>query len=214
MTNMTGIQRRVCKTVGHSNHTIDEFISIIESQSVDTIIDVRSTPYSQYASQFNREPLKKELERVHIGYFFLGDSLGARHTDPSVLFPDGRVNFKKIRKLPKFQEGIDKILSLIENGAHVALMCTEKDPFDCHRFVLISPVLTGKGILVEHIIDASEIVFQKELETRLLENYNKDDAPGFIKLQISAVQKKKVGALRLVEVYELRNKDIAYNGVK
>ena len=210
---MVEAKRLSCKTVGHSTDSIGEFIAIIKSHSVDTIIDVRSTPYSRYTPQFNREDLKKELARAQIEYGFLGDSLGARYIDPNVLFPDGRVNFKKVRRLPKFQEGINNVIASMANGFHVALMCTEKDPFDCHRFVLISPALVAKGVLVEHIIDASKTISQKELEARLLKNYD-GSLSIFAKLETFQGQEVKTSVKRLDEVYELRNKEIAYNGAK
>nr|MDO8108687.1 DUF488 domain-containing protein [Candidatus Sigynarchaeota archaeon] len=202
-----------CKTVGHSIFSVTEFIIIIQKHGINAIIDVRSMPYSRYCPQFNREPLKQELAKCQVAYHFLGDYLGARYTDPKVLFPDGKVDFKKVRLLPKFQEGIAKVIEIIKQGSNVALMCTEKDPFDCHRFVLISPALVKKGVIVEHIIDASRSISQIELEKRLLKNYEgSSDSSSNLEKWIPQV--KKTGGNRLEELYELRNKDIAFNGIK
>jgi uncharacterized protein (DUF488 family) len=46
-------------TIGHSNHTLDKFTRLLEDNGVTLLVDVRSTPYSRYHSQFN-----KESERV------------------------------------------------------------------------------------------------------------------------------------------------------
>ena len=202
-----------CKTVGHSTYQINEFINIIKKHSVSAIIDVRSTPYSRYCPQFNREPLQCELAKFQVAYHFLGDSLGARYTDPNVLYADGKVDFKKVRLMPRFKEGISKVIEIINEGFIVALMCTEKDPFDCHRFVLISPALVNTGVIVEHILDASNIISQKELEKRLLKKYGKPPTT-FSNLEKWMPQVKGIGRDRLDEVYELRNKEIAYNGMK
>ena len=86
-------------TVGHSTHELSDFIALLKKHNIDTIVDVRSTPYSQFASQYNREPLKDYLKDNKIHYIFMGDSLGARHTDSTLLFDEGdgkgKVNFQK-----------------------------------------------------------------------------------------------------------------------
>jgi hypothetical protein len=42
-------------TIGHSNHPLEAFLDLLAQQRMDMLIDVRSSPYSRYASQFNRE---------------------------------------------------------------------------------------------------------------------------------------------------------------
>ena len=95
-----------CKTVGHSSLKINDFIAHIRARGVNRIADVRSTPYSRYAPQFNRETLAADLQLADIAYEYLGSSLGGRPRRPDVLFPGGTVDFDKVRELPAFQEGI------------------------------------------------------------------------------------------------------------
>ncbi len=66
-------------TIGHSVHTIDVFIKLLKKNGVDTVADVRSSPYSAYSPQFNREALKSSLEKNGLKYVFMGDQLGARY---------------------------------------------------------------------------------------------------------------------------------------
>ena len=42
-------------TIGHSNLPEQEFIRLLQKYEVRTLVDVRSTPYSKYNPQFNRE---------------------------------------------------------------------------------------------------------------------------------------------------------------
>ena len=42
-------------TVGHSNHPLGAFLDLLAQHRIEVVADVRSSPYSRYASQFNRE---------------------------------------------------------------------------------------------------------------------------------------------------------------
>jgi hypothetical protein len=49
----------------------------------------------------------------------------------------------------------------------VAAMCSEADPLDCHRCLLVGRALTGVGIDVGHILPTGEIISRAEAEGRL-----------------------------------------------
>lgn len=73
-------------------------------------------------------------------------------------------------KTKRFQEGIERVESGIKKGHKIALMCSEKNPIECHRFSLISRYLHKKGHTINHIVD--EDVFEhKLLEGKLLDYY-------------------------------------------
>ena len=72
----------------------------------------------------------------------MGDVLGARYEDKSLLFDSGKVNFKKVQETKNFQDGIARRERGIEKGYNISLMCSEKEAFDCHRFGLISEFLS------------------------------------------------------------------------
>ena len=131
-------QPKQCYTIGYGNYPIDRFITFLQNIRCDVIIDVRSFPYSRYNLYFNRENLEKSLNRSEIGYRYMGDKIGGRYTNSGLLFPDGTVNYRKVQNTEKFQEGINKVLSIISSGKKIALMCAEKEPEQCHRFALIS----------------------------------------------------------------------------
>jgi hypothetical protein len=52
----------------------------------------------------------------------MGDKIGGRYTDSGLLFPDGTVNYRKVRDTGKFQDGINEVLSIISRGKKIALM--------------------------------------------------------------------------------------------
>ena len=193
-------------TVGHSIYEIDDFISLLKENNINTIVDVRSTPYSKFASQYNKEALKHYLSENNIYYIFMGDLLGARYDDKNLLFDDGKVNFKKVQETKSFQDGITRLDKGIIKGYNISLMCSEKEAFDCHRFGLISEFLTKNSIEVNHIYP-DKVISQKILEKQLLKKYDK-------KLPKADLFNPDITEdLQLQLAYELRNKDIAYNAI-
>jgi uncharacterized protein (DUF488 family) len=63
-------------TIGHSNQAIERFIELFCQHHVTAVADVRSSPYSQVHSQFNREALAAALRQEGIACSFLGKELG------------------------------------------------------------------------------------------------------------------------------------------
>ena len=192
-------------TIGHSIYEMEDFILLLKKNGINTIVDVRSTPYSKFASQYNRETLKYYLKENKIFYIFMGDLLGARYEDKSLLFDDGKVNFKKVQEIKSFQDGITRLDKGITKGYNISLMCSEKEAFDCHRFGLVSEFLTKNRIEVNHIYP-DKVVSQKILEQQLLKKYDR-------KLpKVDLFNPDITENLQIKLAYELRNRDIAYNG--
>jgi uncharacterized protein (DUF488 family) len=165
---MHNLQTRTCFTIGHGNYPIDLFIDTVRSAGIDTIIDVRSSPYSRFNPQFNRKSLEKSLKERAIGYLFMGDRLGGRYSDPGLLFPDGTVDYRKVQETERFKEGIGRLLAIISGNKTIALMCAEKEPERCHRFALISPVLQSNGVAVIHVRPDMKLQANEDLEKELI----------------------------------------------
>ncbi|MCB4758494.1 MAG: DUF488 domain-containing protein [Sulfurovum sp.] len=195
---------RTLYTVGHSIYEIEDFISLLKNNNVNTIVDVRSTPYSKFASQYNREDLKYYLKENGICYIFMGDLLGARHENKDLLFDNGKVDFKKVQETISFQQGITRLDKGISKGYNISLMCSEKEAFDCHRFGLVSEYIDKhlSDINVKHIYP-DKVLSQKDLEKKLLKKYDKHiDYLGL-----------KIDKTPLEQAYLFRNEDIAYNAI-
>ncbi|MDQ1339457.1 MAG: hypothetical protein QG567_609 [Campylobacterota bacterium] len=193
-------------TIGHSIYEIEDFVKLLKQNQINTIVDVRSTPYSKFAPQYNRETLKEYLKQNSICYIFMGDLLGARYEDKTLLFDDGKVNFKKVQETKNFQDGVMRLQKGIEKGYSISLMCSEKEAFDCHRFGLISEFLSKKSIEINHIYP-DKVVLQQELEQKLLKKYEKQiPKTDLFNPNIDFEEQLK-------EAYKLRNKDIAYNAL-
>jgi uncharacterized protein (DUF488 family) len=138
-------------TIGHANHEVAAFIDLLRRHEILLVVDVRSQPYSQWASQFNRELLAHDLEAAGIAYRFMGDVLGGRPADPA-LYESGedRPDYARMAQTPAYQAGIDHLLDLARAG-RVVVMCGEGDHRQCHRHLLITQTLLQRGARVLHI---------------------------------------------------------------
>lgn len=187
-------------TVGHSNYEIDNFIKVISSYGIDFIVDVRSSPYSKYCPQFNRENIKDSLKNIGIQYLFLGKELGARPNDSSCYY-GGRVQFDLLRKTELFKQGIARLKDAESKVCLLAIMCSEKNPIDCHRTVLISRVLKEEGIDVKHIISDTEVIDQSQIEEQLQKKF---------KLEPLLFDSENAAQERVAEAYEKQEEHITY----
>lgn len=153
-------------TIGHSNHSIVTFIDLLRQNDVTALGDVRSHPYSRYAPQFSRDALKTSLAEAGITYVFLGKELGARSPNPAC-YRQGKVQYDRLALEPSFADGLKRVRQGMD-GFCLSLMCTEKDPLDCHRALLVARRLYEAGVAVSHIRADEPPESQKDMERRLL----------------------------------------------
>ena len=139
-------------SIGHSNVPIERLIALLEQHAITTLCDVRSTPYSRYNPQFNREVLADSLRAAGVSYRFMGDTLGGKPADDALRTADGGLpDYDKIAASPVFLRGLDQLIALGASGP-TAFMCSEADYRTCHRHRLIAPALIGRGVSVWHIM--------------------------------------------------------------
>ena len=111
-------------TIGHSNHTVENFIALLKKHAIEVVVDVRSQPYSRYVPHFNRETLAHALQEEGFTYEHRGDRLGGRPADEGFLLADGSVDYDRVRASQDFQQALDELLELARER-RVALMCAE-----------------------------------------------------------------------------------------
>lgn len=149
-------------SVGHSNHSIERFVSLLRQHGIDVVADVRSSPQSRYAPHFSRDALAAVLRREGIHYVFLGAELGGRPAADEFYDEEGYVLYGAVAETEAFGDGVSRL----EVGAarrRVAMMCSEEDPTDCHRRLLVARVLCGRGDDVLHIRGDGRIESEDEL---------------------------------------------------
>lgn len=138
-------------TIGHSNHSLDDFVRLIDGEQIEFLVDVRSFPYSRYAPYFNRDEIEAEMRRGGVGYLFLGNELGGRPANEEHYDSDGRALYGPMSQEPPFLAAIERLI----DGAcrhRITLLCSEADPSHCHRRLLVGRVLTDRNIELRHIL--------------------------------------------------------------
>jgi uncharacterized protein (DUF488 family) len=160
-------------TIGHSTHDADAFVALLRRHGVNALADVRSSPYSRFNPQFNRETLQQDLQANGIAYVFLGEELGARSEDPDC-YENGKVQFDRLAQTPLFQSGIERVLEGAKRY-RPAMMCAEKDPLECHRTILVARTLIERGVDVRHILEDGSIESHDRALDRLLTQFKLDE---------------------------------------
>lgn len=153
-------------TIGHSNHSSERFLALLQGAGITAVADVRSIPRSRRWPQFSRGRIERWLAEAGIAYVFLGAELGGRPDDPA-LSREGHPDYDLMAATPMFQAGLDRVL----DGAaryRIALMCAEREPLDCHRFLLVSRRLHERGVRLRHLLADGSIEPHEATEVRLL----------------------------------------------
>lgn len=160
-------------TIGHSNQEINDFIFLLQKHEITAVADVRSHPYSRFLPHFSQIALKKYLDREGIKYVFLGKELGARASNREC-YLNGKAVYEKIAETHEFRAGIKRILKGVEKY-RISLMCSEKDPLDCHRAILVCQYLRHLDLEIHHILKNGDLETHSHLEKRLLEKHGFGD---------------------------------------
>ena len=160
-------------TTGHSTLSLDAFLSALQANVVSVVADVRSAPYSRFNPAFNRDPLSRELKARGMRYVFLGKELGGRPADPTC-YENGRASYSRMAQTDVFRAGLDRVIQG-SRSHRIALMCSEGEPLNCHRTLLIARALAERGVAVAHIERNGQSASQAEIEARLIRTVGLSD---------------------------------------
>lgn len=194
-------------TIGHSNHEVGYFIELLRKNGVNVVVDVRSTPFSQYATQFNMNEIQKSLKEHGVFYIHMGEEFGARREDRTLYDATGKLDFELTQKSESFKRGIRRIEDGLEKGYHIAFMCSEKHPEDCHRSILVGKAFYDRGYQVLNILEDGNTMSQEEVGKLLLQKY----FPDRNQVSIFTLDDPISDEEYTKQAYALRAKEIAYN---
>lgn len=166
------VDSKVLYTIGHSTQSVEDFINLLKKHHINCVVDVRSTPYSQYTPQFNENDIKYALKKEGIQYIFMGKEFGARRGNKDLYDSSGKLDFEKTTTDGDFIKGINRIKEGLAKGFTIAFMCTEKEPQDCHRCILVGKTFNDMlGIRVENIKIDGSLISQDDIGRMLVEKY-------------------------------------------
>jgi uncharacterized protein (DUF488 family) len=141
----------VIYTVGHSNRSLPELVSLLAAVGVQELVDIRSVPRSRRNPQFQGEALARTLPAQGIDYAHERALGGFRRPQPE--------SPNRGWEQPAFQGYADHMaspefrsaLASLEASARervVSVMCAEAQWWRCHRRLLSDAlVVDGFGVL-------------------------------------------------------------------
>lgn len=137
-------------TIGHSNHTAEQFRRLLAQHEVEVLVDVRSWPHSRFVEWADLSRIAEVTASVDARYLFLGSELGGRPDGSEFYDSEGHVLYGRVAKSGRFRSGIARLRRGAEKY-RVAIMCSEENPAFCHRRLLVAKVLLAEGWTVDHI---------------------------------------------------------------
>jgi uncharacterized protein (DUF488 family) len=144
-------------TIGHSTHTIEEFIRLLQAHGATCVVDVRTVPRSRHNAQFNKTSLPRSLKKAGLGYVHTPGLGGLRHAkrdSPNLGWRNASFRgYADYMQTPEFTQSLEELIRLA-NQDRIVLMCAEAVPWRCHRS-LIADALLVRGIRTEDIMSAT-----------------------------------------------------------
>jgi uncharacterized protein (DUF488 family) len=144
----------VVLTIGHSTHTLAEFIHLLQAHAVSCVVDVRTVPRSRHNPQFNKASLPRALKKSGLGYVHMPRLGGLRHAKRDSISVGWRNasfrGYADYMQTPEFERSLEELIALA-GQERLALMCAEAVPWRCHRS-LIADALLVRGIQTEDIM--------------------------------------------------------------
>ena len=145
-------------TVGHSTHSIEDFLGILHGHGIRQLVDVRTVPRSRRNPQFNKENLPASLKAAGIRYAHMPGLGGLRHAKRDSTNTGWRNasfrGYADYMQTPEFGANLEKLIELA-GQAPTAIMCAEAVPWRCHRS-LIADALVARGIPAMEILSAKQ----------------------------------------------------------
>jgi uncharacterized protein (DUF488 family) len=150
---------RTIWTIGHSTHTIEEFIDMLRHNQIEILVDVRHFPGSRRFPHFNKIAVQDALVTAGIRYEHLVELGGRRPVRPdshNVAWRNASFRgYADYMETQPFRDGVDRLLEIARAG-RTAIMCSEAVWWRCHRS-MIADYLKALGVHVFHIMGTKKV---------------------------------------------------------
>lgn len=149
-------------TVGHSTHSLEVFLQLLQAGEVALVVDVRRLPGSRRYPHFDQDSLAASLAEAGIGYEYLPALTGRRPRNPDVAeevndYWENR-SFHHYADHALTREFADGLAQLRTWGSRqrTAVMCSEAVWWRCHRRIIADHLL-GRGEQVQHLMTVNSM---------------------------------------------------------
>jgi uncharacterized protein (DUF488 family) len=142
-------------TIGHSNRSLEDFLALLQGESIARLVDVRRFPGSRRHPHFGQEALAESLHEAGIVYRHLPELGGRRskrlENSPNTAWEVEAFNaYADHLQSEEFATGLAALVEEARAGRTV-IMCSEAMPWQCHRR-LIADALLARGWTVLDIL--------------------------------------------------------------
>jgi uncharacterized protein (DUF488 family) len=147
-------------SIGHSNHSPDQFLALLVQHEIEALVDVRRFPGSRKHPHFHRDNLATAVQKAGVEYHWL-EALGGRRNKQQDESPNLGLenisfrNYADYMLTHGFQEGVEELLKTAREKRTV-ILCAEGLFWRCHRR-LISDFLVANGVTVQHIMPNGDV---------------------------------------------------------
>ena len=140
---------------------------MLQRENISVLYDIRLMPFSRYVPQYNQTTLPEIMLKNGIEYRYRNE-LGPRiDGDISVFDKDG-FNYQNALKRDRILNGLKDIIEENIATENMAIMAIKIEPLECHRFLVLTPVLKNMGYTVSHLMPR-ETISNEACETKLIE---------------------------------------------
>ena len=126
-------------TIGHSTHTLEEFVAMLQSFSIKLLVDIRSFPGSRKYTHLKDLGGRRKVRK---------DSTNTAWRHPAFR------GYADYMETPEFAAGIQQLEEMAKKKA-TAYMCSEAVWWSCHRS-MVSDYLKVRGWKVMHIMSVGK----------------------------------------------------------
>lgn len=141
-------------TIGHSTHSMQEFLDMLHSFGILTLVDIRSLPGSRKFPHFDKEILSAALAENAINYIHmtgLGGRRKAKKDSKNTRW--NNISFRgyaDYMETTEFHAAVEQ-LKAVASERPTAFMCSEAVWWRCHRS-MVSDFLMAQQWRVVHIM--------------------------------------------------------------
>lgn len=140
-------------TIGYEGATPQEFIAALRDAGIELLVDVRAVAMSRRPG-FAKTRLAANLAEAGIDYLHLrglGTPADGRAAAKAGRHAEMHRIFRAHMKTDVAQTDLATLVSILQGGRRVCLMCFERDPAHCHRTLVIEALMAHLDIEVSHL---------------------------------------------------------------
>lgn len=165
---------------------IEKMFETLTKYNISFLVDIRSVPFSKHYPQCNADIMKINGKKLGIPYMNMPEigakvdsnqnvfskasdiffekeifpiAKSSRPEKTELLDSDEIVDFKKFKDNLHFVHGLKRIEDAYNQGFSLCLMCSEKNPIECHRYFLICNALEQRfsdWLEIRHIVEGAD----------------------------------------------------------